>query len=315
MILPDSTDKEISHTDITGDSWIEKRIPPSLQPYARLARLDRPIGTWLLLLPALWAIVAAGHGFQNFRFHEWYLFVLFIIGAIIMRGAGCVINDLWDRKVDAQVERTKSRPLAAGEITPTQGIVFLALLLWLGLIILIQLSPTAIFLGLMSVVLVIIYPLAKRVTWYPQFILGLTFNMGALMGWASVTGELTWPALFLYFAGILWTLGYDTIYAHQDREDDAVIGLKSTALKFGEDSQKWISGFYAGTAFMILMVGILLNAQWPFYVGWAASSLHLIIQLHLWNMNDPVSSLNTFRSNRNYGLLVLLALALAFIHY
>lgn len=268
-----------------------------------------------MLLPGLWSITAAGKGFGNFRFHEWYLFVLFILGAFIMRGAGCVINDLWDRKIDAQVERTKSRPLAAGDVTPAQGFVYLAVLLWLGLMILIQLNATAITLGLMSVVLVVLYPLAKRVTWYPQFILGLTFNMGALMGWAAVTGQLAWPALFLYIAGILWTLGYDTIYAHQDKEDDAVIGIKSTALKFAEDSEKWIAGFYGGTAFMILMVGILLNAGWLFFVGWAASCFHLIIQLHCWDMNDPMSSLNTFRANRNFGLLVLLALALAFVNF
>ena len=267
-----------------------------------------------MLLPGLWAIVAASKGFQNFRFHEWYLFVLFIVGAFVMRGAGCVINDLWDRKIDAQVERTKLRPLAAGDITPAQGIFFLSILLWIGLMILIQLTPAAIFLGVMSVVLVILYPLAKRVTWYPQFILGLTFNMGALMGWASVTGQLAWASLFLYIAGILWTLGYDTIYAHQDKEDDAVIGIKSTALKFGDDSLKYITGFYAGTSFMILMVGILLSAHWPFFIGWALSAFHMIYQLNRWDMNDPESCLKTFRANRNYALLVLFALALAFVN-
>lgn len=266
-----------------------------------------------MLLPGLWAITAAGKGFQNFRFHEWYLFVLFIIGAIVMRAAGCVINDLWDRRIDAQVERTRLRPLASGEVSAAQGFVFLAILLWIGLIILIQLSATAIFLGVMSVILVILYPLAKRVTWYPQFVLGLTFNMGALMGWASVTGQLNWPALFLYVAGILWTLGYDTIYAHQDKEDDAVIGIRSTALKFGDESPKYVAGFYAGTSFMILMVGILLNANWPFFVGWAASCFQMIIQLYLWKIDEPESSLQAFRSNRNYALLVLAAFALAFV--
>ena len=290
-------------------------MPEFFWPYARLARLDRPIGTWLLLLPGLWSITAAARGFQNFTLRDAYLFILFIVGAFVMRGAGCVINDLWDRKIDAQVERTKLRPLASGEVSPAKGFVFLSILLWIGLMILIQLTPSAIFLGLIAVGLVIVYPLAKRVTWYPQFILGLTFNMGALMGWASIKGYIGWPAVLLYIAGILWTLGYDTIYAHQDKEDDALIGIKSTALKFGEDSYKWVGVFYVATSFMILIVGIVLSAAWPFYVGWAAASFHLIIQLYLWDLNDPVSSLKAFRSNRNFGFLVLAALALAFIPY
>lgn len=315
MELPDSTANRIGHTDIYKDGWVEKYLPQFFWPYARLARLDRPIGTWLLLLPGLWSIMAAGHGPLNLGFRGWYFMLLFALGAVIMRGAGCVINDLWDRDIDAQVERTKSRPLAAGDVTPAKAFLFLFLLSWLGLMILVQLSSTAIFLGLLSVVLIVLYPLAKRVTWYPQFILGLTFNMGALMGWATITGQLGWPALLLYMAGIAWTLGYDTIYAHQDKEDDAVIGIKSTALKFGDESGKWIAGFYAATAFLLLLVGVLMNAYWGFYVGWAACCFHLIIQLACWDKDDPASSLKTFRANRNFGLLVLLALALIFIKF
>lgn len=266
-----------------------------------------------MLLPALWSIIAAARGPLNMRLYDWYLLLLFCLGAIVMRGAGCVINDLWDRDIDKAVERTKSRPLASGEVTPAKGFLFLALLLWLGLMILIQLTPTAIFLGVLSVFLVVLYPLAKRVTWYPQFMLGLTFNMGALMGWASVTGQLGWPALLLYMAGIAWTMGYDTIYAHQDKEDDAIIGIKSTALKFAGESPKYVAGFYAGTAFLILLTGVLIQSSWPFYVFWAASSLHLIIQLSCWQMDDPMNSLKTFRANRNYGLLVLLAFIGAYI--
>lgn len=313
MAYPDSISGQNEHTDIIKDGWLERKLPPFFKPYARLARLDRPIGTWLLLLPGLWAIIAAGGGPLNMKLFDWYLILLFGIGAIVMRGAGCVINDLWDRDIDKSVERTKSRPLASGEISPAKALVFLTLLLWIGLMILIQLNPTAIFLGVLSVLMVVLYPLAKRVTWYPQFILGLTFNIGALMGWAAVTGQLGWPALLLYIAGIAWTLGYDTIYAHQDKEDDAVIGIKSTALRFGEDSVKYVAGFYATTAFMILLTGAFLNAFWLFYVFWAAASLHLVIQLYFWKMDDPMNSLKTFRANRDYGILVLLALACSFI--
>lgn len=300
-------------TDIVRLGWIEERLPVWLRPYAYLMRLDRPIGTWLLLLPGWWAIMAAGSGFGNFGWYEIYIFALFGFGAIIMRGAGCVINDLWDIKYDRMVERTRSRPLAAGDIKPAQAIFFLILLLWLGLIILVQLPWSAIFIGCAVMVLVVTYPLAKRITWYPQAVLGLTFNIGALMGWAAIAGEVEGPAYLLYAGGILWTLGYDTIYAHQDKTDDAIVGVRSTALKFGDKSPYWIFGFYLGAALLFYGTGFMLDVNWPFYVLWAAASFHLMWQIARWAPDHPASCLRAFRSNRNFGLILLAAFALGFL--
>lgn len=284
-----------------------------MRPYAYLMRLDRPIGTWLLLLPGWWAIMAGGQGVENLGWDGFYLIALFGLGAVIMRGAGCVINDLWDVEYDRQVERTRHRPLASGAVGKVQAVFLLLLLLWLGLIILVQLPTTAIMIGCGVMVLVITYPLAKRVTWYPQFILGLTFNIGALMGWASVAGDVETPAWMLYAAGILWTLGYDTIYAHQDKTDDAVIGVKSTALKFGDKSPLWVFWFYAGTAVLIYGSGMSLDVSWPFYLIWALGAFHLVSQVASWDPDNPVSCLHEFRSNRHFGLIVLAAFALGFL--
>jgi 4-hydroxybenzoate polyprenyltransferase len=276
-------------------------------------RLDRPIGTWLLLLPGWWAIMAAGAGFGNLGWFEIYVFILFGIGAVVMRGAGCVINDLWDMKYDRLVERTRSRPLAAGVVKPHQAILLLVALLWVGLIILVQLPWSAIFIGCAAMALVVTYPLAKRITWYPQAMLGITFNIGALMGWASVAGEVETPAWILYLGGILWTLGYDTIYAHQDKADDAVIGVKSTALKFGENSPVWVFWFYMAAAVLFYATGLILDVSWPFYLIWALAAGQLILQIIRWNIDDPASCLKTFRSNRNFGLILLAAFALGFL--
>lgn len=270
-------------------------------------RLDRPIGTWLLLLPGWWAILAASVGVSNLGIWGWYVLFLFGLGAILMRGAGCAINDLWDRKLDRQVERTKSRPLAAGDLTPLQAILLVLVLLWIGLLILVQLPASAILIGVASLSLVGLYPLAKRVIWCPQLVLGLTFNVGALMGWASLREEINAPAWILYLAGIFWTLGYDTIYAHQDKQDDALIGIKSTALWFGEKSPLFVAGFYGVAALMIYAAGWLTNQSPIFYGLWAIATLHLIQQVFRWNLDDPANCLAVFRSNRDFGLLVLLA--------
>ncbi|MCB1529543.1 MAG: 4-hydroxybenzoate octaprenyltransferase [Rhodospirillales bacterium] len=292
----------MSHTDIKSKGWVTA-LPQSWRPYALLMRLDRPIGWWLLLLPGWWAIVLASGGPD---ISTLILMGLFWAGAIVMRGAGCIINDLWDRNLDKKVARTRLRPLASGAVSVKQALVFLVVLLALGLAILLQMPPTCILLGLFSITLIVIYPYMKRITFWPQAFLGLTFNFGALMGWAAVTDDLRLPALLLYAASIFWTLGYDTIYAHQDREDDAVVGVKSTALLFGSRSKIWVAGFF-------ISCWILLCAA-----GWAAApgsyivhflvpaGAHFFWQLYRWDMNDPASSLRIFKSNQYLGLLVLL---------
>lgn len=301
------------HTDIIRAGWIDHKLPDWMRPYAYLMRLDRPIGTWLLLLPGWWAIMAGGQGIANLDWYGFYLMALFGVGAIIMRGAGCVINDLWDVDYDRQVERTKDRPLASGAVSKLQAVFFMLILLWIGLIILVQLPTSAILIGCAVMVLVVTYPLAKRVTWYPQVVLGLTFNIGALMGWASIVGEVETPAYLLYVAGILWTLGYDTIYAHQDKTDDAIVGVKSTALKFGDTSGLWVFWFYIGTAVLLYASGMMLDVSWPFYLIWALAAFHLVSQVVSWDMNNPVSCLHEFRSNRYFGLIILVAFALGFL--
>lgn len=290
-------------TDIPRDSWIE-RVPAGLRPYLRLARLDRPIGTWLLLLPCWWSTaLAAGGGWPDVR-----LIALFAIGAIAMRGAGCTVNDLADRDIDGKVARTVSRPIANGDLTVLQAFAFLGLQLGIGLLVLLQLNAFTIGLAICSLALVAFYPFAKRITYWPQFVLGLTFNWGALVGWSAVHGALAWPAVVLYAAGICWTIGFDTIYGHQDKEDDILVGVKSTALKFGRDTWKWLVGFYAGAVLLLAAAGTLAGLAWPFYVGLALASGHLVWQVRTLDIDDPKNCLNRFKSNRDFGLIVFAAI-------
>lgn len=301
----------MAHTDIHHTGWIA-HLPHAVRPFALLMRLDRPIGTWLLLLPGWWAIVLAAGGATHMNKHDWFIFAAFGIGAIIMRGAGCVINDLWDRRLDRAVERTANRPLAAGTVSVPAAFAFLIVLLLCGLGILLQLHFTAIILGFLSAILVALYPAMKRITWWPQAFLGLTFNFGALIGWAAVTGVVGLPALALYAAGFFWTLGYDTIYAHQDKEDDARIGIKSTALLLGEKSRAWVAGFY-GACFILLATAIGITAGVWGIIALIPAGIHLIRQIRAWNLNSQTSSLAIFRSNRDFGLLVLAACMVAML--
>jgi 4-hydroxybenzoate polyprenyltransferase len=292
-------------TDIRFD-LIEK-LPAAARPYALLMRLDRPIGWWLLLLPSWWAIMLGGGGVKNLSAHGWYMIFLFFMGAIVMRGAGCVINDLWDRDLDARVERTASRPLASGAVTPWQAALLLAGLLFVGLFVLVQTSSLAFWLGLLSMAFVVSYPYMKRITWWPQAFLGVTFNFGVLIGYAAITGTLSFSCVLMYVGAFFWTLAYDTIYAHQDREDDMMVGIKSTALLFGARSKKWVGVFYAlcwGCLFLSLFIagGSALSLGLMILPG-----LHMVLQILLWNVDSQASALRWFKSNRDCGLLFLLS--------
>lgn len=297
----------MTHTDIKSDGWISRFLPAFLQPYAYLARLDRPVGIWLLLLPCLISITLASGGLLKMNGHDYYLAFLFTAGAVIMRAAGCTINDLWDRELDKKVERTQGRPLAAGTITVPQAFAFLGILLVLGLMILLQLSFVTILLGLMAIPLVVLYPLMKRITWWPQAFLGITFNFGALMGWAAVTGVVGLPALLLYLAGFFWTLAYDTIYAHQDKDDDIKAGIKSSALRMDEKSKKGVVFFYITALILAILSFATAGAGLVSLLLLPAAALYLAPKLKNWDPDNHALSLALFRNNRNAGLLVLLA--------
>jgi 4-hydroxybenzoate polyprenyltransferase len=286
-------------TDIRTTGWV-RHLPPRLLPYAILARFDRPIGAWLLFLPGLWSISL---GARNFWSGLW-LVVLFGIGAIIMRGAGCVVNDLWDRRLDAAVERTRDRPLASGALKPWQALVFLALLCAIGLLILFQLNFAARVLGVLSIVPVALYPLAKRITWWPQIVLGFTFGWAAPMGYAAAHGTLGWPALPLYAAAILWILGYDTIYAHQDREDDAMIGVKSTARLFAHNTRKLLLVSYAGTILCLAVAMLMAHLHTLGFTLLLIPALLLIWQIIRLDVDNPARCLRLFKLNREVGLAV-----------
>lgn len=304
----------LSHTDIRPQHFLFRLFPQGVHPYLLLMRLDRSIGTWLLLLPSWWAIVMMAGGILRMTPYHSYLLFLFSMGAIIMRGAGCAINDLWDRNLDKLVERTKDRPLASGALTVRQAIVFTVFLLLVGLGILIQLPPVAIGLGVLSLVPVILYPLAKRVTWYPQAVLGLTFNFGALIGAAAVMDSVPMAAVLLYIGGFFWTMGYDTIYAHQDIVDDGIVGIKSTALKFGARSRVYIAAFYGIFASLIYMTGVISHAGVGFYIFWVAASFHLLWQVSDVKFDQPEDCLRKFRSNRDFGFLLLMAYLCGYIY-
>lgn len=280
-------------------------LPVGVRPYAVLMRLDRPIGSWLLFLPGLWGIALAGTPWPDPR-----LVVLFALGAVVMRGAGCVINDLWDREIDRRVARTAGRPLAAGTVTPRQALVFLAVLLAVGLVILLQLHPLAIALGVASLVPIAVYPLMKRITWWPQVFLGLTFNWGVPMGYAAATGRLDAAAFVLYAAAVVWTVGYDTIYAHQDRADDALIGVRSTALLFGPRTRPFLALCYAATVALIAAAGALAGLSSWFFAALLLPAALLARQVAALDIEDAAGCGRLFRANREVGLAVAAAIVL-----
>jgi 4-hydroxybenzoate polyprenyltransferase len=290
------------HTDIAPDGWIA-RLPAAARPYALLARLDRPIGIWLLFLPGLWSIALTAHG----TLLPW-LILLFATGAILMRGAGCVVNDMWDRDLDRKVARTAARPLAAGALSLRAAAAFLIALLLGGLLILLQLNRLAQLLGVGSLLLVALYPLAKRVTWWPQLMLGVTFGWGAPMGYAAATFRLDTTAAALYAAAICWILGYDTIYAHQDREDDALIGIRSTARLFAAHTRPFLIGCYTATLALLALAGALAGLHPAFYLLLTAAGVMLGAQIVRLDIDDPANCLRLFRANRDIGLVIALAL-------
>lgn len=298
--------------DMPQDSWIDRFMPEAVRPYLKLLRLDRPIGTWLLLLPCWWSTAMAGGLSADIGAKQIVIMMaLFGLGAIIMRGAGCVINDLADRNFDGKVERTTTRPLPSGQVKVWQALLFLGFMMLLGLAILVQFRIEAIIVGICSVPIIITYPFMKRVTYWPQACLGLAFNWGALVGWAAVTGTIEPAAIAMYAAGFFWTLGYDTIYAHQDKDDDAKIGLKSLALRLGDATPKWAKGFYTMTTLLLGISGMLADLHWSYFVLLGLAGIHLGWQVATVKLDDAANCLKRFKSNRDYGLLVLAAIVIS----
>ena len=299
-----TTEKKKSLTDVPSyadqnDTWVDRRCPPFVVPYLKLARIDRPVGTWLLLWPCLWSQTLA----STTTTIDPLLMLKFGIGAFVMRGAGCTINDMWDRDIDGRVARTRDRPLAAGTISVPKATMFLAAQLSTGLGVLCTFDPYTIALASSSLILVGAYPLAKRYVSCPQAVLGLTFNWGALVGWTAVRGAIETPALFLYTGCFFWTMLYDTLYAHQDKEDDARVGVNSSALWLGDD-KTYLYGFGGAAVASWMAAGMCIGAHAPYYVGVTAAAVHLQWQIYTARLNDRENLATRFKSNSQVGALV-----------
>ncbi|OYX35458.1 MAG: 4-hydroxybenzoate polyprenyltransferase [Caulobacterales bacterium 32-69-10] len=289
-------------------NWVDRYAPAGLRPWLRLGRFDRPAGTWLLLLPG-WQALALGAATLG-RAPDWKLIVLFAVGAAVMRAAGCAYNDIVDRDLDAKVYRTAQRPIPSGQISVKGAWAFLVGCSLVGLAVLLTMNPLAIGLGVASLGLVAAYPFMKRITWWPQAWLGLTFNWGAPLGFAAATATLGWPALLLYAGGLFWTLGYDTIYAIQDLEDDALAGVKSSARRLGASAPKAILRFYALAALLALAAGVAAGMGLWFYLLWALYAAHFGWQARKVRIDDPAGALKLFKSNRDAGLLLFVGFLL-----
>jgi 4-hydroxybenzoate polyprenyltransferase len=292
--------------DATGN-WVDTRAPSWSRPYLRLSRLDRPIGSWLLLMPCGWSAALAA-GISGDIGQLPLVLILFFIGAFVMRGAGCTWNDITDRDLDARVERTRSRPIPAGQVSVKQAAVFLVAQALIGLLVLLQFNRFAVMTGIASLIIVAVYPFMKRITWWPQIVLGLAFSWGALMGFAVLLGRIDATALVLYGGSIAWVIAYDTIYAHQDAEDDALIGVKSTARLFGARTHLALVIFYGLAVVLIGAALALAGARWPAWIGLAAFAAHLVWQIRRLEISDPALCLRIFKSNRDAGLLLFAGL-------
>ena len=315
---PPSPDAPVA--DATNDNWVDRYAPAFTRPYLRLSRADRPIGTWLLLLPCWWGLALAILYDQSPRWGDLWIFIACGIGAFLMRGAGCTWNDITDRHIDGQVARTRSRPIPSGQVTVMGALAWMVIQALTAALILFTFNVPAILLGVLSLLLVAIYPFAKRFTWWPQVFLGLAFNWGALLAWTAHTGSLGAPAVVLYMAGIAWTLFYDTIYAHQDTEDDALIGVKSTARLFGENTNHWLRRFLMATVGLMglavifaalpnaSILALIIAIGGPWAMGW-----HMAWQLRGLDINNPAKLLQLFRANRDTGIIPLLFLAVALL--
>ena len=300
--------------DAPTGHWVYRMLPRAAWPYAQLARWDRPIGWWLLLWPCWWSTALAavayarpGDSLASLLPSPWFL-VLFLVGAIAMRGAGCTYNDIVDEDIDAQVDRTRSRPLPSGQVSGRQAWIFLVAQALLGLVVLLQFNSFAILLGIASLAIVAAYPFMKRFTNWPQFVLGLAFSWGALMGWAAEFADIDGPAILLYAGSILWVIGYDTIYAHQDKEDDALVGVKSTARYFGDNTKSWLVGLYGGALMLFALAFAAAEAPAPALAGVLAAGIQMARQIIALDINDPVQCLRLFHSNKIVGWLIFLGL-------
>ncbi|MGE3529323.1 MAG: 4-hydroxybenzoate octaprenyltransferase [Methyloceanibacter sp.] len=282
---------------------MDRFAPAGLLPYLRLARADRPAGFFLLAFPCFWSVALAGRSLGE-PYPDLRLLVLFAIGALVMRAAGCSYNDIIDRDIDAQVARTRARPIPSGQVSVRSAFLFMVALSLIGFVVLLQFNSVTIWLGLGVLPIVALYPFVKRFSSWPQLVLGLAFNWGALLGWTAVLGRLDWPAVILYAGAVAWTIGYDTIYAHQDRDEDGVLGLKSTALRFGRASYSWLASLYTFAFLAITLAGVLAHAGTAFLVGMGAAGAQLAWQAATLNIDDPDNCLKRFRSNRDFGAIV-----------
>ncbi|MBB3161212.1 4-hydroxybenzoate octaprenyltransferase [Rhizobium laguerreae] len=299
-------------SDAPSDNWVYRILPPWLWPYAQLARWDRPIGWQLLMWPCFWsatlaANAAIGEGIYSGSLLVSHLF-LYFIGAVAMRGAGCTYNDLVDHEIDMEVARTRSRPLPSGRVTRAHAKIFIGLQALVGLIVLLQFNWLNVFLGVLSLGIVAFYPYAKRFTDWPQFYLGLAFSWGALMGWAGIMGGLSFAAILLYAASVAWTIGYDTIYAHQDKEDDELIGVRSTARLFGDRTRLWLIGLYGLTLLLMFIAFALAGANLIAFLALLGAAGMFAWQIVRLDINDPDQCLALFKSNNRVGLIIFFGL-------